>query len=137
MKARARKMTITIWALSALLATIYIHTGTKKVFPDLRGSQDTTVAHFRAWGYSDDFRVFIGCAEIAGAGGLLVPPVATIAAVALVPIMVGATYNHIVHGDSSGKTMVPIIVMGLLFFVAYQRRTALVNFSPMAAAQTG
>lgn len=125
MKTRPEKMTIVVWVLSVLLAILYSHTGTKKIFPDLRGSQETTVAHFRAWGYSDHFRIFIGCAEVAGAAGLLLPPVASVAAAGFVPIMVGAVYNHVVHGDSVGQTMIPITVVVLLVFVAYQRRNEL------------
>ncbi len=53
MRNRSRRMTIFVWVLSGLLATLYLHTGTKKILPDLRGSQETTVAHFRSVGGDD------------------------------------------------------------------------------------
>lgn len=133
MKARSKGMTIAVWVVSALLATLYVETGTKKVLPDVRGTQETTVLHFRAWGYSDGFRVFIGSAELAGAAGLLLPPLTTIATVAFVPIMLGATHNHIKHKEGAGAAMVPMVAMSLLFFVGYQRRSDLLRFPGCAA----
>ena len=56
--------------------------------------------------------------------------------IALVPIMVGAAaYNHIVHGDPTGKTMVPIIVMAMQAFVAVQRCRDLLRFPKLSENQ--
>lgn len=47
------------------------------------------------------FGYFIGAAELAGAIGLLFPPLAVLAATYLLPIMVGATYYHLAVDRSS------------------------------------
>lgn len=56
--------------------------------------------------------------------------------IALVPIMVGAAYDHIVHGDPTGKTIVPIIVMAMLAFLAVQRRRDLLRFPKLGENQS-
>lgn len=61
--------------------------------------EEATVNFEQKFGYSDEFRIFIGIAELAGAIGVLVPRLAFWAAAGLAMIMAGAVYTHIQVGE--------------------------------------
>ncbi len=111
-----RNKVIAIWVISVLLAGLYLSGG----IPKVAGAQNT-VDGFRAWGFSDGFRIFIGCAETAGGIGLLIPPLATWAALGLSIIMVGAAYTHLVHPPAY-FALIPMVCFFLLLFIARARR---------------
>ena len=107
---------IAVWVISVLLAGLYLFGGIPKV-----GGDANAVEGFRAWGFSDAFRIFIGLAEIAGGIGLLIPPLATWAALGLSLVMVGAAYTHFVHTPPV-QALPAIVCLGLLLFIAHARR---------------
>ena len=111
-----RNTRIAVWVISVLLAGLYLSGG----IPKMAGAENT-VKGFHEWGFSDGFRIFIGCAETAGGIGLLLPPLATWAALGLSIIMVGAAYTHFVHPPAF-FALIPILCFFLLLFIARARR---------------
>ena len=76
---------------------------------------------------STPFRIFLGVAEVLAALGLTLPGLTRImprliplAAVCLLPIMVGATVLHLQRGEHS-SAVTTTILFALLAFVAYAR----------------
>jgi uncharacterized membrane protein YphA (DoxX/SURF4 family) len=107
---------IALWVLAGLLAAAFAVAGTTK----LLGAPEM-VANFHRLGYSDGFRLFIGAAELAGAVGLLLPPLRFLASLGLVPIMIGAVATHVRAGE--GPQAVPAaILLLLLTLYAWARR---------------
>jgi uncharacterized membrane protein YphA (DoxX/SURF4 family) len=111
-----RNKSIAVWVISVLLAGLYLSGG----IPKMAGAENT-VEGFRAWGFSDGFRIFIGCAETAGGIGLLIPALATWAALGLSIIMVGAAYTHCLHTPPA-YALPAITCFFLLLFIAHARR---------------
>src|SRR6185295_17597081 len=74
---------IAVWIASVLLALEYAFAGITKL-----SGQEEGVQGFRNLGYGDNFRLFIGAAEVAGAIGLLVPRLRGWAAAGLTIIMI-------------------------------------------------
>jgi putative oxidoreductase len=107
---------IVVWVLCALLAGLYVFAGLPKVMGAAQ-----PVEGFRAMGYSDGFRIFIGLAELAGGVGLLIPALATWAGAGLAIIMVGAVYTHLVHTPPL-QALPALVCFGLLLFIAHARR---------------
>jgi putative oxidoreductase len=107
---------IAVWVISVLLAALYVYGG----IPKVTGAEQA-VAGFRAWGFSDGFRLFIGAAEIARGIALLIVPLTTWAALGLAVIMLGATYTHFLHTPPV-QALPAIVCFFLLLFLAYARR---------------
>jgi uncharacterized membrane protein YphA (DoxX/SURF4 family) len=111
-----RRTLIAVWVISGLLASLFLFAGIPKV-----GGASNAVEGFRAWGFSDGFRLFIGAAEAAGGIALLIPALATWAALGLACIMVGAVYTHLIHTPPA-QALPALICFLLLLFIAYARR---------------
>lgn len=75
-------------------------------------------------GYSGGFRVLIGAIEVVGGIALLIPPVASYAAVLLCGVMVGAAQTHWREGESLA---VPVVTFLLLAAVGWARRPAILR----------
>ncbi len=112
---KGKPMKAVVWVLSALLAALFLMAGGSK----LAGVQQH-LEHFAKWGYPDWFRLLIGGAEVAGAVGLLVPRLATLASGGLAIIMAGAAYTHLSH-DESAQTVVPGVLLVALVAVGWAR----------------
>ncbi|MFQ5697759.1 MAG: DoxX family protein [Myxococcota bacterium] len=107
---------IATWTVTILLAALYAGvTGPAKVM-----GAEKMVEGFRAWGYPDAFRIFIGLCEIAGGIGLLIPRLATWAALGLACVMAGAAYTHLHHGVPNA--WFPGLLLLALLAIAYLRR---------------
>lgn len=106
-----------IWALTIILALIYIMSGVPKV-----GAFDFIAARFEeVWGYPEWFRTLIGGLEFIGGIFLIIPATAFYAASMLGVIMLGAIYTHLALGNPL-FTPIPAICLILLMIVAYTRR---------------
>lgn len=106
-----------IWALTMVLALIYVMAGVPKV-----GAFDFIAARFEeVWGYPEWFRTLIGGLEFIGGIFLIIPATAFYAASMLGIIMLGAIYTHLALGNPL-FTPIPAICFILLMVVAYVRR---------------
>ena len=106
---------IALWVLSILLAALFIFSASPKLLtPDKVGPM------FVHYGYAAWFATFIGCCEVLGAIGLLVPRVAGLAAACLSIIMVGAAYTHFSHQEY-GHGCIPVVLFVLLVWISYTR----------------
>ncbi|MEO1421378.1 MAG: DoxX family protein, partial [Pseudomonadota bacterium] len=72
---------------------------------------------FAAMNFPVWFGYFIGAAEVAGAIGVLVPRLSALAAAGLLPIMLGATYYHIVVDGSSSLHAVVLVALCIAVIV--------------------
>jgi putative oxidoreductase len=107
--------TIALWVVSILLAAMFLLSGLPKL---LKPAEIRSM--FVHYGYAGWFATFIGVCEVLGAIGLLIPPLAGLAATGLSIIMVGAFLTHATHHEMS-HAMVPLLLLVLLTMVAYMR----------------
>jgi ubiquinone/menaquinone biosynthesis C-methylase UbiE len=115
------------WAARLLLAIAFLASGSLK----LVGHSDAVHA-FDLLRLGQAFRIVIGVAEVLGAIGLLVTPLATPAATGLALIMVGAIVSHLlVLGPSAGPASALLV---LCVFVAWSERAA---FAGLRVLSTG
>src|SRR5262245_50419482 len=121
---------LVVWILSALLAAVFATTGIAKLTgTEPIGLQAAAMNGFPAW-----IRNVVGVVEIAGAVGLLIPPVAAFAAALLALLMVPATITQWISGQPG--VLVPILVLVLLLLVAWRRNPAAVRAGYDAAVRT-
>ena len=109
---------IAVWIASGLLAALFVFAGG---VGKLYGGVAEPVAHF---GYPVAFMYFIGACEVAGAIGLLIPRLASLAACGLSILMAGAAVSHLVAGDGIARAAFPAGVLVLLVGIAIVRRSA-------------
>ena len=118
-------METALWIVQALLAAIFIITGTTKLTQPrakmaagpMSWAADVTDVQFRA----------IGVLELLGAAGLILPGVLDVATI-LTPLaasglaltMVGAITVHLREGEAN-RLAVPVVVLALCLFVAIER----------------
>jgi putative oxidoreductase len=98
------------WALQVLLGAMFVLIGTAKFF------EPSWARNFARWGFPPGFHLAIGVLEVVGGVGLMVPGIASYAALGLIAIMVGASLTHLVHGEAvrSVPHMVLLAVVALL-----------------------
>jgi uncharacterized membrane protein YphA (DoxX/SURF4 family) len=75
---------------------------------------------FARWGYPPGFYIVIGAAEMLGGVCLLVPRIASYAAVLLGIIMIGASATHFVH-DEMARVTPPLMYLALVTVVGLAR----------------
>lgn len=117
---------IAAWIFQVLLAALFVLFGTGK-FGDASWAE-----RFGGWGYPAGFHLVVGAAEALGALALLVPRLATYAALALAAIMAGATGTHLLHGDPSSRLIAPGLFLALLLLLAWLRRPSAMRYSARA-----
>ena len=103
-----------ITIVSVLLALLFLLNGGMK----LAGMM---VEQFAMWGYSGWFQYLIGIAEAAAGVGFLMKKTRFLAAVAMVPVMLGAIYTLITNGQA-GQAVVPLVALLLCLLVAKNSR---------------
>lgn len=103
------------WSLQIILAGIFTFTASRKFLAD-----PVPVATVEALGTGQWLRVLIGIAELAGAIGLLIPRLASVAAVCLAALMLGAIGTHILVIGGSPVPAAALFVASSL--VAFLRR---------------
>lgn len=119
---------IGLWVLQVLLAVPFVPAGLAKV-----SSNPGFVRMFERLGYPAGFYFVVGVVELAGAIGLLIPPVTPYAAAALMCVMAGATYTHVSIGDPVGRAVFTMVLFALLGVVAWARRPAFLRKQARAA----
>ena len=102
---------IIAWIATVLLALLFLGTGGMKLM-----GGESIVKQFAAWGYPSWLRSAIGGLEIAGAIGLFVPKLRSLAIYGLIGIMVGAIYTHVVKEGlpQDSITAVGAILLGVV-----------------------
>ncbi len=101
---RRRALTVTLWALQALLAIQFAGAGSLKL-----GGAQQMVDLFTQIGAGQWLRYLVGALELAGAIGLLLPRLSGLAALGLVGLLVGATATNLLVIDQG-----PWLPLGLL-----------------------
>ncbi len=98
-----------VLGISAVLALAFLAFGGMKF-----ASPQQMLDNFAAWGYPSGFHYVVGLAEVAGAIGLFLRPLARYAALGLGLLMIGAFATHIMHPPLSAG--IPSFVLGALAF---------------------
>lgn len=104
------------WTSAIILAFVYMLTGVPKV----TGLHEV-MHRFSAWGYSEDFMLFIGASEFIAGIFLLLPGASKYAAAYLGVIMSGAIYTHLAF-DTAIWAMLPLFCLSFLFYIGYEDR---------------
>lgn len=110
----ASPRTISSWILVVVLAGLF----TLAALGKLTGA---ATEMFTGWGYPAWFALLIGCAELAGAIGLLIPKTTRYAIYGLTAVMLGAAYTHLSHGEGV-EVLRPLIFLGGLWAIWLLRR---------------
>ena len=102
-----RVRTVLAWLLGLYLAQLYLRMGWGKF-----GGDAAWTAAFTAWGYPAWFRVAVGIIEVIAGVALLVPPLASYAALVLAAVMMGA-WSTLAH-DLRWRDMAVVAVYGVM-----------------------
>jgi hypothetical protein len=112
-----------LWLLQGVLAVVFVFSGGSKFVMSAEQMSAPGAVALPLW-----FLRFIGGAEVLGGLGLLLPAVTgirpeltRIAALALVPIMIGAVVTTLM-GEAKTLAVIPFVVLCLVACVAYARR---------------
>jgi uncharacterized membrane protein YphA (DoxX/SURF4 family) len=108
----------TLWALQIVLGLFFV---IASAAPKLFG-EPSAVQIFAEIGAGDWFRYVVGCVELAGGIGLLVPRLAGAAALGLVGLMIGATFTQITVFDAPPVTITPVVLGVIAGGIAWVRR---------------
>jgi len=113
-----------VWVLSVALAAVFLLAG----IPKLMGGGSTLGLQAAAMNnFPTPLRVIVGIVEVVGGIALLVPSVATFAAVLLAFVMIPATFTQYASGESG--VYIPPILCAVLLFVAWRRNAVAVSKS--------
>ena len=94
------------WGIRVLLAALFLAAGSMKLM-----ATPEAIASFDRLGLGQGFRVFLGACEVLGAVGLLITPLAALAASGLALIMLGAVVSHLtVLGGSPGGALLALVL---------------------------
>jgi len=114
---RRRAVNRTLWAVQILLAAFLLIASAAPKFAGQRDAVDT----FTRIGWGQWFRYFTGTCEAAGAIGLVIPRLATPAAIGLVGLMIGAALTQLLVLDPVWALM-PAAYGVLFAIIAWYRR---------------
>ena len=112
--AEKKSSSAAVWITTFILAAVFVLSGATKFI-----SSEAPNA-FKNWGYPDWFRILIGVLEIAAGVLLLFPKTASIAAITLACIMLGATATHL-RNDTLMMAVFPALFFVSLTSLAYYR----------------
>jgi uncharacterized membrane protein YphA (DoxX/SURF4 family) len=110
--ASAKTRIVALWALSILLALMFLMSGAGKLSNGKTAGGMTFDEQFEAWGLPAWARFPVGLAEVAGAIGLLIPRTRFYAAAGLTAVMGGAVLTHL-RIEEYAPSLVPL-TLGLL-----------------------
>ncbi|HLT60240.1 MAG TPA: DoxX family protein [Microlunatus sp.] len=113
--AGSRIRTVVSWVLQVALAGQFVMAGVPKLAGD-----PIMVAMFDALGAGQWLRYVVGTLELAGAVGLLVAPVAGLAAIGLTALMIGAAVASVT--SLGAGPVVPLTVAAVAALVVLLRR---------------
>ncbi len=105
-----------VWLLGLYFATLYIRMGWIKFDPD-----GFFTRAFARWGYPEWLRLGVGCIEVTGGAMLIVPWTATLGALAIACVMVGAWITWYVNGHYVNVAWISFYLFSLLW-IAYEWR---------------
>jgi uncharacterized membrane protein YphA (DoxX/SURF4 family) len=128
--ARARAVdAVIVWALSIVLAALFLLAGLPKLLGmETVGLQAAAMEGFPPW-----VRMLAGLLQVIGAICLLIPPIATFAAVALALLMIPAAATQYISHPT--WLWVPIVLFVLLLLVAWRRSADRVSESVQEFAE--
>jgi uncharacterized membrane protein YphA (DoxX/SURF4 family) len=110
-----------VWAFSVVLAALFLFTGAAKLLGvDAASLRTVAMAEFPPW-----VRTLVGVIEVAGAVGLLVPAVATPAALVLALLMLPATAAQYMRAPAG--LWMPLLVLALLLVLLWRRNAKAVT----------
>ena len=109
-----------VWTLSVILAGVFLLAGV----PKLLGTAPVGFQAAAMQGFPTGIRIVIGLVEVICAVALLIPPVATVAAICLALLMVPAAATQYMSGESG--IWVPLLVFAMLAVVAWRRNAKVV-----------
>ncbi len=122
-RGHTRARTITTWVLQVALASQFAMAGIPKLAGD-----PIMVAMFDALGAGQWLRYVVGALEVAGAVGLLIPPLAGFAAIGLAALMLGAAVSSVaVLGVSPALPLVMVAVAVVVIVLRRDRIVAVVR----------
>lgn len=116
-KGRRRGAGVAIWTLQILLGAFLLFASAA---PKFAGQKDA-VENFAKIGWGQWFRYFTGTCEAAGAIGLVIPRLATPAAIGLVGVMIGAVLTQLLVLDPVWA-LLPAAYGVLFVLIAWYRR---------------
>ena len=114
---RRRALNLTLWTVQILLAAFLLIASAAPKFAGQRDAVDT----FTRIGWGQWFRYFTGTCEAAGAIGLVIPRLATPAAVGLIGLMIGAVLTQLLVLDPVWAFL-PAVYGVLFAIIAWYRR---------------
>jgi uncharacterized membrane protein YphA (DoxX/SURF4 family) len=119
---RARALdAFVVWAISIALAGVFVVVGVPKLLGiGTVGLQAAAMRGFPPW-----VRVLVGLVETLGGIALLVPRMATMAALVLAVAMVPATFTQQLSGEPG--MAIPLTILALLLFVAWRRNAPAIS----------
>ena len=114
-----------VWVLSVALAAVFLLAGIPKLIGGgAVGLQASAMRDFPA-----PLRVIVGVVEVVGGIALLIPSVATFAAVLLAFVMIPATFTQYTSSEPGIYILIPPLLCVTLLFVAWRRNAVLVSKS--------
>jgi uncharacterized membrane protein YphA (DoxX/SURF4 family) len=116
----SRMRMVAVWTLQILLGGLFVMLGVMKFL------DPSWARSFARWGYPEGFHAVIGSLEAAGGAALMIPRLATPAALLLMAIMAGAGLTHLVHGEMRRLTA-PVLYLLLIAIVGWLRRKSAVR----------
>lgn len=105
----SKLLSIGKWCVIIVMCFIFLFSG----FFKLNGDPDTILA-FQKYGFPYWFQVLIGAGELVGGLGLLFQKYFRFAAYSLAVIMIGATFTHLLHGETSIAAIPCVLFVTLL-----------------------
>jgi putative oxidoreductase len=114
---RRRSADIAVWAIQIFLAAFLLIASAAPKFAGQRDAVET----FAKIGWGQWFRYVTGTCEAAGAIGLLIPRLATPAAIALIGVMIGAILTQVLV-LSPVWALLPAVYAVLFAIIAWYRR---------------
>lgn len=116
-KARRRAADVAVWTIQILLAAFLL---IASAMPKFAGQKDA-VETFTKIGWGQWFRYFTGTCEAAGAIGLVIPRLATPAAIGLIGLMIGAVLTQVLV-LAPAWALLPAAYAVLFAVIAWYRR---------------
>ena len=104
-----------VWAISIVLAGVFLLAG----MPKLLGMPSIALQAAAMDGFPGWIRVLAGIVQSVGGIALLIPAIATPAALLLAATMIPAAITQYVSGEPG--TFIPVLVLALLLYVAWRR----------------
>ena len=86
-----------VWVLKVVLAAVFLFFGIQKLLGGTAWVELFAMAAYPEW-----FRMVVGIIEAVGGVALLIPALASYAAIALAVVMFGATFTQLVSGGGWG-----------------------------------